>query len=384
MICPMRFKQNKICIVHFQPLELYPPAMNFITTVANQSELKGKISVLTTKNRIGPISYSKTGVVIKRLPQIVPSSNKLLKLFQYCFIYCSFTLHLLYRRPKVVVYFETLSALPVIFYYFLCRKKKKPMIYIHYHEIVTLDELSQGRWLNKKINSLEKRIYKHATWISQTNAQRLELFQEQYDLDGTHNRFHILPNYPPYSWLKAPKHKHSENANIIKLVHIGALSTKSMYLENILEFVGNNPKFMIDFYSHKFTQEISQLLSHFENCHIKGSIAYVDIPKLKGLYDVGLVMYNGSSLNFTYNAPNKIFEYLALDLDVWCSDKLITARDHERLDCYPKMIMVDYEKLQDFAVEKGLNKDGLEYIPSPYFCEPVYETLLKEIEKGNE
>lgn len=374
---------KKTVIIHFQPLELFPPVMNFISTAARSKDFSNELYVLTTKSQSNQRLFLEQNVNIKRLNGISPLRGKLFKLLKYFHIYSYFTFFLILKRPKFVIYFETLSALPAIVYYFLCSKKGKPLIFIHYHEIVTLDELSKGRWLNKKINSFEKRIYKNASWISQTNAQRIKIFQQQYGLENKLSKFHTLPNYPPSSWLKVPKERNSEIVNVIKLVHIGALSIKGMYLENILAYAGNSPKFSIDFYSHKFTPEIKELLSKYSNCQVKGSIAYEDIPTLKGKYDVGLVLYNALSLNVKYCAPNKIFEYLALDLDVWCSDKLITAKEHERLNCYPKMIMLDFERLQDFDVEKALSREGLEHVFSPYFCEPVYETLLNEINENS-
>ena len=369
--------------MHFQPLELFPPVMNFITTASNKKEFAGNLDVFSTKNDKSQFEYSNDNVKLNRLKGIAPHFGKLEKLIRYFAIYGRMTLFLLQKKPKTVVYFETLSALPVILYYFLSSKKNKPSVYIHYHELVTISELSKGRWLNKKINSLEQKIYKHIKWISQTNYKRLEIFSEQYRLNIENKKLNTLPNYPPSSWLKKSRHEAESTKNtVIKLIHIGALSTKGMYLENVLEHFGGDPQFTLDFYSHNFTNETRELISRYENCSIHGSIAYQEIPKLKGLYDVGLVLYNGMSTNVKFCAPNKIFEYLALDLDVWCSDKLITARDYERLDCYPKMIMVDYENLEEFDVVTALDRKGLNYIQSPYVCEPVYEKLLNVINEN--
>lgn len=375
--------KNNTVIFHFQPLELFPPAMNFITSVSNNKGFFGNLTVFSTKNNNNQFKYENGKIELKRLKGIEPHARKLSKLVRYFAIYARITLFLIKKKPNKVVYFETLSALPIILYYFLSSRKNKPSIYVHYHELVTIQELSKGRWLNQKINILEQKIYTLAKWISQTNLKRLEIFSEQYGLDKENEKLNTLPNYPPSSWLRAPKQMNeAETTDIIKLVHIGALSTDGMYLEHVLKHFGNNPKFTIDFYSHNFTPVITTLISGNNNCSIKGSIAYQDIPSLKGLYDVGLVLYRALTTNVMYCAPNKIFEYLALDLDVWCSDKLITAGEHERLECYPKMIMVDYENMEAFDVGKATDKSGLEYVPSPYVCEPVYEKLLNAINEN--
>jgi hypothetical protein len=375
---------KSIVIIHFLPIELFPPALNFINAASKKKEFQGEITVFSTKKAHSQFQYFNKNVRLIRPYEISLNNIKLIKLMKYVVIYGRITLYLLIKRPKTVVYYETFSALPVILYFYLSRQSRKPLIYIHCHELVTLIELSKGRWFYKNINRLEQKIYNHAKWISHTNNKRLDIFSEQYGLDKKNEKLNILPNYPPSLWIKRTKYNEENKKNkIIKLVHIGALSIKGMYFENVLEWFGNKPEFTIDFYSHNFTNEIKALISSYGNCSINGSIAYNDIPSLKGFYDVGLVLYNGVSLNFTYNAPNKIFEYLALDLDVWCSNKLITSSDYVRLDCYPKMIMVDYENLEAFDVDKALDTSGLEYVPSPYVCEPVYEKFLSAINENS-
>jgi hypothetical protein len=152
-----------------------------------------------------------------------------------------------------------------------------------------------------------------------------------------------------------------------------------MYLTEVLTRFGNSSEFSIDFYSFTFSDNVKVLINQYTNCHIMGAIQYKDIPKLKGKYDVGLVMYKAESLNFKYNAPNKIFEYLALDMDVWCSDRLFTAKEYKRDHCYPKLLMVDYDNLETFNENKALDKTGLAYKQSNYICEEVYESFLEHL-----
>jgi hypothetical protein len=47
------------------------------------------------------------------------------------------------------------------------------------------------------------------------------------------------------------------------------------------------------------------------------------------------------------------------------------------------MIMVDYENLEAFDVDNALDTSGLEYVPSPYVCEPVYEKFLSAINENS-
>src|SRR5690606_28227965 len=129
---------------------------------------------------------------------------------------------LLKYRPKVVFYFETLSSLPILIY---TQFFKNTSIYIHYHEIVTLAELNQGRTLNKFLNKLEnKNLYTKATWISQTNMHRIQIFIDQYHLNYDSEKHRILPNYPPETWIDQGVSETNVSfmkGSKVKLLHIG-------------------------------------------------------------------------------------------------------------------------------------------------------------------
>lgn len=345
-----------VTIIHYRDLAKYPPILNLIQFL---KEKEFNFSCIT--------SFHNSSI----------NSNKFLNALSYFVFSIKVFFTLIFSNKRSILYFESISAWPIYFYYLIFPSSKKKLL-IHYHEYFSNLEYLNQSYFEKYGRKFEKKLFSRAIWISHTNKHRLDLFHKEFpDLDECLLR--TMPNYPPFSWIKSPKQSLNENnQKVTKLIYIGAIS-KGMYLENVLSNFGNNFNFLIHFYSHNFTEDVNNLISSYSNCSIKGSIAYHDIPSLKGLYEVGLVIYNGSSLNFTYNAPNKIFEYLALDLDVWCSDKLITAKDYERLDCYPKMIMVDYDNLEAFNVEKATDKSGLQHAPSPYVCEPVYEKLLSSL-----
>lgn len=365
---------KKIVIIHFQPLEYFPPALNLIDYLsANSTETK--LTIITTEPDKNTQWYGNNKVKIIRYKKIIPNSGAFIKLYRYFTFYIGAFLNLIIQKPSSVLYYETLSSLPAIWY----RKLRKHRLLAHYHEIVTLDELNDGRYLNKFLNKIEARYYNKYNWISQTNKSRLEIFSTQFQLKNAEKVLKILPNYPPLEWIKYKGQKQIE-ADIIKFVHIGAISTNGMYLKELLDEFGSKSGCTIDFYSHNFSPEVTNLISGHSNCNINGAIDYKNIVQLKGMYDVGLVIYSGESLNFVYNAPNKIFEYLALDLDVWCSNKLVTAKEYERLDCYPKMIMVDFTDFKQFDIEKARSRKDLKYVPSSFTCESVYCELISYLQ----
>jgi hypothetical protein len=365
--------KKRISIIHFSPIELYPPVLNLIDYLSKEN-IDIEIQIYSTDLNSCVDKYENSSFKINRYKSIVPTSSILLKLLSYLNFNVSVFLNLLAFKPTSILYFETLSAIPAILY----KSIRNTKILVHYHEIVTLEELKNGRKLNSFINNIEKDHYDTFKWISQTNYSRLAIFIDQYKIKKGLQSLKVLPNYPPKIWLEHPKCRRNNNTSI-RLLHIGALSKEGLYLNEVLDRFGSNPKYTIDFYSHNFNSDVKEIILAHKSCRIMGAISYKDIPKLKGLYDVGLVLYKGSSENVIYSAPNKIFEYLALDLDVWCSNKLITSKEYVRSNCYPKMLLVDYSKLENFDVKNALNKVGLNYQASPFFCESIYLLISKEL-----
>lgn len=374
--------RKEVLIFHFLPLEIFPPVLNFTSYCADNGLGKFPITVITTYPDDKLQLYKNKNITIIRCKSIDASSSNIVKAFRYFKIYSIALYYLLRLRPKVILYFETLSSLPPLIYKWVFKKSK---LYIHYHEIVTLAELSSGRTLNKFLNNLEKKFYDKASWISQTNQERVNIFLRQYNIDFEESKHKVLPNYPSKLWFNFNESDTSleaaleEGKDVIKLLHIGALSFDGMYLKELIEEFGNKKAYEIHFYSHTKDVDIINKLRSYKNIKFNGSINYNDIPTLRRKFDVGLVLYKGKSLNFKYNAPNKIFEYLALDLDVWCSNKLVTAKDYVISDTYPKMLMVDFENLSSMDVKKALSKEGIEYQKSPYFSEMVYRPLFQKI-----
>ncbi len=369
--------KKTLFIFHFLPLEQFPPVLNLLNYFASEPK-EFEIVVISTYPDNRYQLFENKSVKIIRLKSIDSSSSLIIKLYRYLIIYTNTLYHLLRLKPKVVCYFETYSSLPVLIYKWV---HQKTFLFIHYHEIVTINDLEKGRTLNKWLNKLEKKFYRKAIWISQTNLDRIKIFAKEYNLCGTSKQLYLLPNYPPKYWTNIQKPKRLEDDKI-KLLHIGSLSFEGMYLQQALDYFGNNELFQLDFYSYTKDLSIIKKIETYNNIEFRGGIDYEMLPTLKGNYDVGLVLYNGSSLNFTYNAPNKIFEYLALGMDVWCSDKLITAKNYFIDISYPKMLLIDFENLENFDYKKAINRKVLNYKETPYFCEEVYNKLLKKIDEN--
>ena len=352
----------KLVILHFRQKELYPPLLNMLAFL-DQEGIAYKF--------IG--GYKSTASKNKGINQI-KLYVKYLK-----FVLSGFFAIMSTRRN--VLYYESISALPVELYNRLLPTNRL-RIFIHFHEYFSKNEYKNQSFLEKTGRAQELDLFKKAVWISHTNKDRLELFKRDIGFEIKTSVLRTMPNYPPKSWSALNKSNIGNSNSKIKLLHIGSLSFAGLYLKELLDHFGNDERFEMHFYSHIKNAEVIESLKKYSNVLFHGSIAYNDIPTLRGSYDIGLVLYKGESLNFTYNAPNKIFEYLALDLDVWCSDKLLTAAKYQNQLSYPKVIMVDFENLDSFDDLVAIDRKNLNYQRMDYFCENVYADFVAELKKS--
>lgn len=355
-----------LVILHFRPKHLYPPLLNIIAYLEENNVNYKLISCFKFRNT------KSSGF------------GKLLNSYDY-FIYTIKCIFCLIMKPKNILCIESISAIPLRIYQILFGLNKMK-VFIHYHEYFSMEDYKEQSFFERLGRKVEIPILEKALWISHTNKNRLQFFKNDFPaLDAT--KLHIMPNYPSKLWQNSSLDsfflKNEKAKSLVRILHIGSLSFEGMYLQEALDYFGNNENYQLDFYSHTKDENIIAKFKNYNNVKFMGSLKYENLPKLKGNYDVGLVLYNGSSLNFIYNAPNKIFEYLALNLDVWCSDKLITAHDYIIEKTYPKMILIDYKKLAKFDFQKAIDKRGLYYKQSPYFCEDVYDNLLEKMDENS-
>ena len=391
----------KLAILHYMPLEYYPPATNLLDYVEKNhfrcfksikvyscNNVKGRLkykpfdqesSKLINKKLSNPIENN--SLIIKRSPFPEETNNSILRLIKYLH-YNIFTLiGLVTYRPNNLLYYESYSAWPAYVYtkYF----NRNCYLYIHHHEYASKDWYANTMKLVRYYHQLEKKwLYPRAQWISQTNEDRLEFFHQDHP-NLKKEQLKIMPNYPPKNWNMEKREKRKEKGNVLKLAYIGSLSFQSTYLKELCEWIiDQNGKIQLDIYAYNLYLDVKDYLKSHNTPHIKyygEGIEYNDQPKILSQYDVGLILYKAHNQNYTYNAPNKLFEYLACDLDVWYPNVLEGPKPYNTQKNYPKVIPVDFENLDQFNWQQAFDKSRCEYRPSKYFYEDVYKNFVKKI-----
>jgi hypothetical protein len=364
-------KDVKLAVLHFYPVEKYPPAMNMVNFLWCKGDVK--VTLYTTWDRND--SWFRPLVRIKRFGK--ESRNTLWRYLTYLIFNAGVFFSLLVFRPTVILYYETYSSFPALLYKKLFRKVR---VFIHYHEYTSVGEYRKLSGFVRSLWSLERQFYPKADWISHTNRDRLNLFKK----DHPQIKFGILQslaNYPPRSWYKLPRATKCED-NVLKIVYTGALSLATMHTEAFANWViAQNGNVKWDIYSGNFDDSVGEYFRNLGSEHIelKEEVNYYFLVETLGKYDIGVILYNGHIPNFVYNVPNKVLEYYAAGLNVWCSKDLISVLDFKNKHRIPSIFMIDFSELNDnFEPQEQICKPRSQ--AGEVFCfENEYDTIYRAL-----
>lgn len=367
---------KKIAVIHYMPLEFYPPVTNFLNSAAQSKNLE--IKVWSTHNNKKREVYNNTSIsLISRtlLPDFFDSKYK--KIYRYLTFSIKCLLGLILYNPDKILYYESFSAGPVYWYLYFFKSRIK--VLIHYHEYCSLQWYENVKGLVNYYHQLEKKmLYSKACWISQTNEDRIKLFlKDNPTLESAKMR--SLANYPPLSWSKFFKINTSKT-NILKTVYIGSLSLESTYIKEYCEWViTQNGNVFFDIYAFNLHDETITYLNDLNSEYIRfyqEGVEYDSIAKLLVNYDVGLILYKVLTDNYKFNAPNKLFEYLACGLQVWYSDKMLGIKLYES----SQVLSVDFENVEMFSLFDSINNNSSIAKTNVFTAEEALKPLLKQLE----
>ena len=139
---------NKLAIIHFQPLELYPPVQNllqFLEPYLSETELE-----VYSNSTDSPYTYfvsNLPNIKIIRIGRTFNRMGALTRYYNYLLFNIICFIKLIKLNPKKILYYETISSCPA----FLYRKyfNSKVEVLIHYHEYTSPEEYKSGMKLVK-------------------------------------------------------------------------------------------------------------------------------------------------------------------------------------------------------------------------------------------
>lgn len=346
-------KKVNIVVVHFQPLEGYPPVMNVIQSLVHDNISIAILSTGSSENWFNPNS-----VQIFRLGSYLGNSIK-----RYvCYLKFNFLgfWKLFKLTPSFVICYETGSIGPVYLYKLL---KPQTAVFLHHHEYESVSEKESFSKYQKLLGKLESKLFKDLNWLSHTNTDRLEMFKSDNAISEA-KKLHIFPNYPSMQWAGAAiLKKREDEIKVLKLVYVGSLGLHTTYIADVISWVAaQNGKATLTIYSQNLENAVTELINNADPTHVllKPSISYFHLPEVICQFDVGLVLYNGHVPNFVMNVPNKVNEYLACGLNVWYSDVLVTTQTFSKENPDYPLFAVDFSKGTQMEVPP-ISKEPFEY-----------------------
>jgi hypothetical protein len=336
--------------------------------------------VFTSYNKKNRTSFVSDLVHIIRIKYFGFSQNIFSKIFLLFWYNIKALQELVRSKPSIILYYEPHSSFPIYLYKQFLNSKVD--VFIHYHELYTKADLEAKSMKSiKYFNNFERKyLYSKAKWISQTNQSRLIIFKEENPLTSD-DVLRVFPNYPPRNWnIKKIK---SFDKEVLRVIYFGALSFENTYIREVVLFFSKYPQLIkFDIYSYNLHDDVEEYLgtNNFNNINFfKEGIDYFEIPDISSNYDLGLILYKGHNLNYIYNAPNKLFEYLSCGLNVWFPVEILGCEPYINLDSTPYVKRVDFTKIgmEDFLNHR--ERIEMDFKVSSYNCESEFDKLINSI-----
>ena len=346
---------KRLAVVHYLPLEFYPPAVNLLNAFAEKDLFNTKVWT-THNNKQRQVFKSPTSTSISRTIAPKKRDNKGFRLLKYLLFNFKTFMGLLFFNPEVILYYESYSAGPVYWYLKYFGNNKR--LFIHCHEYFDAQWYAKGMSLVKLYHTYEKNyLYPKAAWISHTNTQRVALFLEDHP-NVSKNKVQTIKNYPPKSWVTTRETsaiKPQVNITPIKLVYVGSLGINNTFIQEFCNWV-QSKKGTVTFtiYAFNTTKPTYNYLSslHSEYIDFKpGGIEYDKIPQVLSIYDIGVILYKGNTLNAKFCVSNKLFEYLACGLEVWVTKEQEGTLPYLDSNNQPRVMALDFENFDQTLIK---------------------------------
>jgi hypothetical protein len=372
--------KSEIFIIHFSPLELYPPIQNLVRVLENDERVP-LLTLVSTKSKSTFVNEFKSNSIKVKLLRVGKSSGKLkavIRYWNYFLFFTTSTILLMCKRPSKVLYFETISVWPVYIYKRFINTKCS--VLIHYHEYTTPTEYAKGSLLVRYFYNCEKWIFPLAIWVSHTNYTRLRMFVSDIT-PITISNLQVVPNYPPSNWYNRAS---VDVKYPIRIVYVGALSLSSMYSVEFANWVvSQNGNVTWDVFSINYVEGVDSFLkglnSRFITVH--SGVDYEQLPGLLKNYDIGVVLYKGVLPNHIFSVSNKLFEYLVCGLDVWFPSVIEGSLSYCTSTTYPQVHSFDFSDLNCISLDEVIDRSHKEFSKPVFFCEDALKVMTEELLK---
>ncbi len=368
----------RFALVHAHPLERYPPVANAIDYFAGRQSTEVLVVSVEAPSNIS--TYLNPACEIHRIPFRDPSASSVSNAVRGFLWHWKAARIMASWKPDVIFYWDPHAALAC----YLCLRWMgcKAALFVHHHEYHAPEDFNRVGMRTARIGHYFERtwLFPRASWISQTNIQRMRLFRQ--DVSGLKDeQTRVMPNYPPGSWTtRVRKPWIDRQIQPLRLVYVGSLSLADTFIGPLVEWLvaHSEADITLDIFTNNCEPGTLAYLRALDSAIVQlheAGIEYQQIPDVLANFDAGLVLYRCRTVNYQYNASNKLFEYLACGLDVWFPPSMLGVKPYARDLAWPRVIEVDFENLDALDLGVVRSRAGLPHVPWAETCESQLEIL---------
>lgn len=372
----------RVAIVHAHPLERYPPVTNAIDYLCRSSGVE--VLVISVETPHNQRAYTNPSCQVERPVFRISNASFLRNVVQGFQWHWTAAKLMASWNPDVIFYWDPQSALAC----YLCMRwlRCNAALFVHHHEYHAPEDFKRVGMRIARIGHYFERtfLFPKATWISQTNAERMRLFRRDIP-ELTDEQTRVMPNYPPESWLvRSQSAWMKPHVDVLRLVYVGSLSLNDTFIGPLVDWLLQHPGagFTLDIFTNNCESRTLQFLRDAHGpvvCLHEGGVEYHRIPEVLADFHVGLVLYRCKTLNYAYNASNKLFEYLICGLDVWYPPTMLGVKPYARDTTWPRVIEVDFEALDSINTESLRSRESLPHVSWTETCGSQLAILEKEM-----
>lgn len=287
----------KLCVVHYLPIEQYPPLQNLMEALGAQERMSSVIFC----GSVEALEHHSQVVTENMVAYYSPFTHDG-GWRQKCEFAKRVRIESLKRQFDCVLAFgDELSGL-------VCSRITSKVKALHLHELPP--KLSfRNKYISKtlffEIVMLHFAI-RRFRWVSQVTPKRAEIFSRRF-----HVQCRNLFNFPPASFTSINLEKR-ENRRL-RVIYVGSCNPISVQVST-LKVLCRSQKVELSVLPTN-TQGLEQL-KNLRGIKVLDRVPYPELPGLLQQFDVGLILYNGHSDNMRFGVPNKLAEYLRCGLHV--------------------------------------------------------------------
>ncbi len=374
----MPAEQSRLLVIHWFPLEQFPPAQNLLNVCSERPSLT-TAAVTTAGTAAWRFCTPHVRIYRSRFP--VRGQWKICRLLQFLAFPLLCLVRALLLRPQTLLYYEPHSAPAALLVMLLFPRTK---LCIHYHEYRQLQHFQDagnaiarlGFWLERRF------LFRRAAWISHTNPERCELFLRDCPI-VSRAVVKALPNLPPMAWCHAAKAAELRSAAPIRLIYVGAVSLHDTYIAEIIDWLRALPpqQVTLDLYISNYDEKTAAFLRENTLPGVRihlGGLPYAELPRVLAEGHLGLIIYKCTTVNYIYNAPNKLFEYLACGLNVLYPEQMLGVQPWIDAVRPQSVVPVRFAELAALTPQ-DLPLPGALCRPWPWSGDSIYRPFLDEV-----